>query len=183
MKLNEAIDFIQNVVISKKGRWADIGAGSGIYTQALDQILEPESVIYAADKNPHMLYQLRLERCELRIEELDFTRDFSLPPLDGILMANALHYAPNPQEVLEKVVNCLKPGGQLLLIEYETKRPLSPWIPYPVPFQKFCDLAPKAGLGEPQQVNQIPSAYGHEHIYLAVAAKESLRRAVEVTSE
>jgi ubiquinone/menaquinone biosynthesis C-methylase UbiE len=151
--------------------WADIGAGAGIYTQALDQILEPGSVIYAADKNPHMLYQIQLERCELRIEELDFTRDFSLPEMDGILMANALHYAPNPQEVLVKVVDCLKPGGQLLLIEYETERPLSPWIPYPVPFRKFCELARELGLGEPREVNQIPSAYGHDHIYLAVVEK------------
>ncbi|WP_170110442.1 class I SAM-dependent methyltransferase [Flavilitoribacter nigricans] len=171
MELKNAVDFIKNAVIPVKGTWADIGAGSGIYTQALDQVLEAGSIIYAADKNPHMLYRLRLENCELRIEELDFTRPFTLPPLDGIIMANALHYAPDPEPVLEKIVACLKPGGRLLMIEYETERPLQPWIPYPIPFQRFREMAASVGLQEVRQEGQIPSAYGHDHIYLAVAER------------
>lgn len=172
MELKDAIDFIQNAVIPKRGHWADIGAGAGIYTLALDQILEEGSSIFAADKNPHMLYRLQLERCDLRIEEVDFTRDFSLPLMDGILMANALHYAPEPQEAFERVVTCLKPGGRLLMIEYETEQALTPWIPYPLPFRKYREVAIAAGLEEPVEVGQIPSNYGHNHIYLATAIKK-----------
>lgn len=171
MDLKDAVDFIKNAVMPAHGVWADLGAGSGIYTLALDQVLEPGSVIYAADKNPHMLYRLQLEHCELRIEEIDFTRDFTLPQMDGIIMANALHYAPDAKAALDRVVACLKPGGQLLMIEYETERPLSPWIPYPLPFQKFSEAATAVGLEKPVQVGQIPSNYGHNHIYLATAIK------------
>lgn len=171
MDLKTAINFIRAAVLPAQGNWADIGAGSGIFTLALDQILEPGSTIYAADKNPHMLYKLQLEHCQLVIEELDFTRNFKLPPLDGIVMANALHYAEDQQQALRKVAACLKPGGTLLLIEYETDKPLRTWIPYPIPFEKLERLAAQSGLTKPEEIGRVPSAYGHEHIYLASAVK------------
>ena len=171
MELNTAIDFISPAISPTHGVWADLGAGTGIFTLALDHILEPGSTIYAADKNPHMLYKLQLAHCQLIIEELDFTRDFSLPPMDGIVMANALHYAKDQVAALSRVVDCLKPGGTLLLIEYETERPLPTWIPYPIPFKAFESLAARTGLTRPQEISRMPSAYGHEHIYLAAAEK------------
>lgn len=172
MELQDAIHFIREAVTPAEGTWGDLGAGTGLFTLALDQILQPGSTIYAADKNPHLLYRLQLERCRLVIEDLDFTRDFTLPSLDGVLMANALHYAADPLDVLKRVVEYLKPSGTFLLIEYETDRPLSPWIPYPLPFRQFETLAPRVGLSAPEVVGRVPSAYGHDHIYLATARKE-----------
>ncbi|MCB0630638.1 MAG: class I SAM-dependent methyltransferase [Saprospiraceae bacterium] len=171
MDLHTAIDFIRPAIPPAQGIWADIGAGTGIFTQALDHLLEPGSTIYAADKNPHMLYGLHLASSKLIVEELDFNRPYTLPVLDGILMANTLHYAQAPVNVLDQLLEFLKPGGWFVLIEYETSRPLTPWVPYPVPLQKFVQLSAAVSLSEPKELARIPSAYGHDWIYLAQAEK------------
>jgi len=166
MELNTAIDFLKPAIPAEKGVWADIGAGSGIFTLALDTLLPKDSTIYAADKNPHLLYKLQLENSTLIIEELDFNRPVSsnLPLLDGIVMANTLHYAEHPLSVLDNILKLLKPGGLFVLIEYELSKPLRPWIPYPIPFQAFEKLAEATQLSQVIELARIPSSYGHQHI-------------------
>ena len=171
MKIEEAVSFISTAIDSSKSRWADIGAGTGVFTVALDQLLVSGSHIYAMDKNPHSLYSLNLNNCQLHIEEQDFNRTFDYPEMDGIIMANTLHYAEYPKQVMENILKILKPGGSFILIEYETNRPLKPWIPYPVPFEYFLEIAKELPLSVPQILQKRPSTYGHDHIYLAKSIK------------
>lgn len=170
MQLNTAISLIQPAIppTESSQTWADIGAGTGLFTQALDQILPEKSTIIALDKSPHPLWYLKLERCKLRVEEGDFERGMDLPKLDGILMANALHYAQKPEQVLESLVKYLNQNGRLVLVEYNTDRPMPPWVPYPVSIKRLETMAATAGWRPPQITGQIPSAYGHSQIYVAV---------------
>ena len=174
MELNTAIDFLKPAIPAEKGIWVDLGAGSGIFTLALDALLPKESTIYAADKNPHLLYKLQLKNSDLVIEELDFNRPISseLPLMDGIVMANTLHYAEDAQAVLENILQLLKPGGVFVLIEYELNTPLRPWIPYPITYRSFETLSEIVGLSQLKELARMPSAYGHQHIYLAKAIKK-----------
>jgi len=171
MNLQQAINFIKPAITPTNGLWADIGAGTGTFTLALDQILDKDSTIYATDKNPHGLWRLEMSNCKLIIEEHDFNNDFNLPMMDGIVLANALHYSDNPKGTIENILKILKPGGTFILIEYEKKEPLIPWIPYPIPFGNFEKLAEQCDLCKPEIIAKIPSSYGHEHIYLASARK------------
>jgi len=36
VQLSAAINFLEPAIPKQQGRWADIGAGTGIFTQALD---------------------------------------------------------------------------------------------------------------------------------------------------
>lgn len=150
--------------------WADLGAGSGVFTLALQRLLE-EGRIYALDKSPHLLWSLpRKSGVSLTVVEADFTRPFTMPQVQGMVMANALHYAVDPATVLPLVLEHLAPGGTLILVEYETRRPNPPWVPYPLPFAAFQALAARFGLPEPRLLAQVPSQYGYEQIYSAVCA-------------
>lgn len=170
MTLDTATSFLHSAIPAGTGIWADIGAGSGIFSRTLDRLLSPGSTIYAIDKTVGPLHRLRLENSELIVQAQDFTRNFSLPPLNGIIMANALHYAKDQVAVLKRLSGMLQPGGRLVLIEYETQAS-SPWVPYPVPFRRWWELAMDVGLSAPEVLAQLPSAYGHNHIYLAPADK------------
>ena len=173
MTQHEAIKLIgRGVVEHPTGNWADIGAGTGVFTLALREILT-NGKIYAVDKSPHALWRLPLKAdIPIEIVEGNFNLPLDLPILDGILMANTLHYATDPGAVLKNLLTHLKPDGLFVLVEYETHRPLPPWIPHPIPFADFEKHAAAAGLCAPVEIGRTPSRYGHEHIYAAFSRKD-----------
>ena len=172
MAPSDALSLLRPAVSSPFGTWADLGAGTGMFTLALRQLLQ-SGTIYAVDKNPHVLWSLAGgSPVEVVVLEADFTRPLELPLLDGIVMANALHYAADPVSVLKNILPRLRPGAPFLLVEYETEQAQPPWIPYPLPFRRFVDVAREAGLNEPQELERVPAGYGHRYIYSAVAFRD-----------
>jgi len=171
MELKQAIDLIAPAISFQSGNWADIGAGTGLFTLALQSLLR-DGTIYAVDKNPHALWAIRSsETVKIVVQEADFTKNMELPVLDGIVVANALHYAPNAVQVLQYLLTFLKTDGVLLVVEYETNTPNFPWIPYPIPFSHFQTLATSSGLSNVVKIGSVPSMYSYEHIYAASGIK------------
>lgn len=170
MELSSAIDLIRPGVIPARGTWADIGAGTGLFTEALFAILESGNVI-AVDKSPHALYALKPpSNLSLEILEGDFTKPLQLPAVDGILMANALHYAADHVTVLQNILKHLKPGGTFLLIEYDTERANPPWVPYPVSLHTAELLLPTLGLKDVRVMGRRKSIYQDGEMYLLAAS-------------
>ncbi|EAY24848.1 class I SAM-dependent methyltransferase [Microscilla marina] len=146
--------------------WADIGAGTGVFTVALQMLLAPQSTVWAVDKNPHVLWSLpKQNEVNISVEEGNFERAMDLPLFDGIVMANALHYATDPAVVLQNVLQHLKPSGTFILIEYDTSIPNPPWVPYPVSLAHFQKLASQLGLNSPKELHRVSSQYGQNSIY------------------
>ena len=165
MQHQTAINLLKSGISSTSGIWADIGAGTGVFTTALRDILT-EGCIYAVDKSPHMLWRLSgFDAVKLVIEDGDFNKKMNLPVLDGVIMANALHYSNQHIQTLQNVLQHLKKGGRFILIEYQLEHSTTPWIPFPITFEKFKKLAQQVGLSEPIEIGKVPSQYGHEHIY------------------
>lgn len=160
--------------------WADFGAGAGNFTRALRCLLpDPASSIYAVEKDAGALGQLQLAvKRELhdhrkggaRIHAVqgDFTHPLDLPPLDGVLMANSLHFNRNQADVLKRIISRLRPGGRLLLVEYDLTMP-RPWVPFPVPVKRVEELAMEVGLGSPTLVGTRRTAWSGRVMYAAVA--------------
>jgi hypothetical protein len=60
--------------------------------------------------------------------------------------------------VLANVAQWLKPGGCMIIVEYDVKKP-GPWVPHPVPFDRLAEIAPCAGLSAPRLLGRRPSRY------------------------
>ena len=171
MTPSDALTLLRPGIPSSSGIWADLGAGTGMFTLALRQLLK-SGTIYAVDKNPHVLWSIAAAGpVEVIVHEADFTRPLELPLLDGIVMANALHYAADPVATLKNILTCLRKGAPFLLVEYETEQARPPWIPHPLPFRRFVEMAEKVGLSEPEELARVPSDYGRQYIYSALARK------------
>lgn len=174
MEHAEAVALIRGAVSTEEGTWADLGAGSGVFTRALSELLGRDGLVYAVDRNASALHRLREMSSGARVvlREGDFTKALDLEPLDGILMANALHFVRRHERVVSGVLAGLKRGGAFVLVEYDLQRG-NPWVPFPVSLEKFRQLAPRVGLTVPRPLGRRRSRYGHGDIYAAVAEKLS----------
>jgi len=148
------------------GAWADFGSGAGAFTLALAELLGPQGVIYSIDKNGGALREqaqaLRARFASTSVYYLtaDFTHPLDLPPLDGIVMANALHFvAPGRKlEVVRRIKGYLRPGGRLLLVEYNVDAG-NLWVPHPLSYPSWESLARQAGFAGTCLLATAPSRF------------------------
>jgi len=105
---------------------ADIGAGTGYFTFPIARRV-PRGRVYAVDIQPEMLAFIR-ERIGDSGQDnvrpvLGTTTDPGLEPasVDLAFIVDAYHEFSHPREMGEALVRSLRPGGQLILIEYRAE--------------------------------------------------------------
>ena len=178
MDAREADRLIAAAVPPRPGTWADLGAGDGTFTRALAARLGPGARIYAVDRDARALKALKRDLAaldaDIRTVEADLSHTFALPgttpgTLDGLLLANTLHFLPVTNGALAWLASWLRPDGTAVLIEYD-QRTSSRWVPYPVNADKLPSLFADAALTPPQIVARADSAFGGE-MYVAVGKR------------
>jgi ubiquinone/menaquinone biosynthesis C-methylase UbiE len=156
------------------GRWADLGAGTGAFTLALAELVGPGGEVIAVDRDRGALRELaasaRSDGATVRTLRADFTKPIDLDSLDGIVMANSLHFVRDKPPVLGLVRGLLRSGGRLLLVEYDADRG-NEWVPYPLSFGTWRDLANANGFSETRKLATVPSRFLRS-IYSAVSVRE-----------
>jgi ubiquinone/menaquinone biosynthesis C-methylase UbiE len=172
MDLKDAIQFITHIDFSTKNKkvWADLGCGTGTFTQALANILEKDSTIYAVDTNRTALNKIPDIYNNIAIKKLTADFVFSELPihqLDGILMANSLHYVKEKEVFLEKLRPHLDDEAYFLIVEYDSNIS-NVWVPYPIDFQSLKSLFSKSGYKNITKLNSRPSIYGNRQMYVAL---------------
>jgi trans-aconitate methyltransferase len=169
---SDARKFIAGAVGTTGNTWADIGAGTGTFTRALRSLLPAGgSRVYAIDRDTSAIEALAGIGEGVIPIQADFTDDLSLPePLDGLLLANALHFVPDAASVLGRLVKLMKQGGRVVIVEYD-RRAANPWVPSPIASSKWPDLAREAGLVDPTITARRKSEYAGE-LYVAVAHRK-----------
>ena len=174
MELTAATRLIEKGIDSRLPgqQWADLGAGHGLFTKALALLLGKEGRVYAVDKNAGALKGLDRynEGAGITIIAKDF-QSLAFDSLDGVIIANALHYVADQQAMLERIRQMLKPSGRLLVIEYDIHR-ANRWVPYPVAFSALEKMAGSHAWSVEKLATQ-PSAYQGEGMYSAILYPQS----------
>jgi SAM-dependent methyltransferase len=169
------VRLLRDGVLGVGPNWADLGSGEGAFTLALADLLGPTGSIFSIDRDGRALEvqgrALRDAFPSVAITPLvaDFTKPLELPPLDGVVMANSLHFERDKLAVLRLVRGYLRPAGRLVLVEYDTDHG-NRWIPFPLSFGTWTTVATEAGFSDTQQLASIPSRFLGS-IYSAVSVR------------
>lgn len=175
MNHNDHVNLLRSGIAASGGVWADLGSGMGAFTLALAELVGGQAEIYSIDQNKGALqeqahaFKTRFPQAHVHYQQADFTKRLPLPALDGIVMANALHFHRQKDTILKLLLDYLKPGGRLLLVEYNVDQG-NTWVPYPLSYDTWKALAAKNGFTETQFLAARPSRFLRE-IYSAVSLK------------
>jgi trans-aconitate methyltransferase len=172
VQIADAVALIRDAVTESGSHWADLGAGRGTFTRALLELLGPEGQVIAIDRDAGTiaeLQELAKTTPNLSVVEGDFTKEIVAPPLDGMLLANALHFVTDAGAVLARLVGHLKPGGRIVIVEYD-RRAASRWVPHPIAIADLPKLATAAKLSRFTVTDSRPSNY-EGVIYTAYAVR------------
>jgi SAM-dependent methyltransferase len=172
MNISEAVELIRIDKIPGEGpqTWCDLGCGTGTFTLALATLLPAGSVIHAIDKDERSLSQIpdRYQEVTIRKKAATLTgSNLPLPPLDGVLIANLLHYIEDQGTFTARLRTL---SERLLVVEYD-KRAQSQWVPYPIGFSDLHDLLLEQGFTEIVKIGTRASRYAGE-LYSAWAESQ-----------
>jgi SAM-dependent methyltransferase len=177
------VALLREGVTEAGGVWADLGAGEGAFTLALADLLGPGGRIVAVDRDRGALARntevvaSRFPGVELETRRADFEAAMDLPPLDGLVAANSLHFVARDRQVqvVRQLASFLRPGGAFVVVEYDADRG-NPWVPHPFSAATWERLAKEAGMIDTRRIGRVPSRFLGA-IYSVVSRRPSEDRA------
>jgi SAM-dependent methyltransferase len=169
MRLRDAIEMLADSGVEALGPtiWADLGCGDGTFTLALADVLASGSIIHAIDLDGSAIRRIPSGHKGVQISRHrgDFMKQpWPFADLDGILMANSLHYVENQAAFIRECESHMKLRRRFVLVEYDTSE-ASRWLPYPVSQTRLTTLFERAGYSSVRVLRSRPSIYRRASLY------------------
>lgn len=164
MDHRDHLDLLRRGVLPGPAVWADLGSGTGAFTLALAELLGPGASIVSVDKDPGALDVQRSNvlrhnpEAQVTYLAADFNERLDIQPLDGLLMANSLHFVEAKEPFLEVISAYVKPRGRLVVVEYDTDRG-NAWVPFPISYESLSHLAQSCGFAGIELLGARPSRF------------------------
>ena len=118
--------LIAGLILSDDFVVADIGAGTGFFTFPIAQRV-PKGKVFAVDIQPEMLARIARRKMLEKVVNVETVLgeqdDPKLPKnqIDLAFIVDAYHEFSFPREMGERLKESLRPGGQLVLVEYRAE--------------------------------------------------------------
>jgi len=111
---------------------ADVGAGTGFFSRMIAAQVGPTGVVYAVDIAQNLLDHIDRISQEQSISNIETVlggdRSTNLAPasVDLVFVCDTYHHFEYPNDVLASVHDALRPGGELVVVDFERIRGVSP---------------------------------------------------------
>ncbi len=114
---------------------ADIGAGTGLFTQLFADQVGPKGTVYAVDIAPAFLKyiadQAKQHGHERIVKTVLNTVDSTkLAPgsIDVAFLCDAYHHFEHPEKMLASIHRALRPGGRLIIVDFDRRQGASEFV-------------------------------------------------------
>ena len=104
---------------------ADIGAGTGLFTMLFADAVKPGGSVYAVDISPAFVEYIGETARKRRVRNvtaiLSDGTETQLPEgsVDLAYLSDVYHHFEHPAETLASIHKALKPGGRMVVVDYE----------------------------------------------------------------
>ncbi|HSR68016.1 MAG TPA: class I SAM-dependent methyltransferase [Acidobacteriota bacterium] len=104
---------------------ADVGAGSGFMVEEFARLVGPQGKVIALDINAAMMRHVSEEAAEKGLDNVvarvSGEREVTLEPqsVDIVFISDTYHHFEYPQSMMESIHRALRPGGQLIVVDFE----------------------------------------------------------------
>lgn len=115
--------LLKNLTLKTTDHVADIGAGTGYFSFPIAKKVTDGKVL-AIDIAPEMLKLIEQRKFDESVENIDTVLASETHPnipkssVDMVILVDAYHEFSHPREVMSGVVEGLKSGGRVVLVEY-----------------------------------------------------------------
>jgi FkbM family methyltransferase len=104
---------------------ADVGAGTGLFTRKFAAEVGEKGKVFAVDIAPTFLRHIEKTCEEERIKNVQtiqcdqFSTKLPKSSVDLVFVCDTYHHFEFPQRTLQSIHDALRPGGQLILIDFQ----------------------------------------------------------------
>jgi ubiquinone/menaquinone biosynthesis C-methylase UbiE len=104
---------------------ADVGAGTGLFTRLFAPLVGPEGRVYAVDISPKFVAHVEetAKKAGLKnvVGAVCDPDSVKLPPesIDVAFICDTYHHFEFPQKTMASIRRALRPGGQVILIDFQ----------------------------------------------------------------
>jgi ubiquinone/menaquinone biosynthesis C-methylase UbiE len=111
--------------LSKGDRVADIGAGTGFFSVLFAEQVGDQGGVYAVEISPNFLEHLRNlatgeDQASLQVVEGTMTSvELAPASVDLAFLCDVYHHFESPPDTLSSLHDAIRPGGSLVLIDFE----------------------------------------------------------------
>lgn len=120
-------DVIMALALKDGERVADIGSGAGYFTLRFAQHVGPTGLVFAVDISPDMIVHLNQRVRDAGIGDVRTILALPDDPLladgsvDRVFICDTWHHIGNHPQYLARLRKALKPGGQIVIIDFQKK--------------------------------------------------------------
>ncbi len=104
---------------------ADVGAGTGLFTRLFAEKVGATGKVYAVDVSPQFLAHIAAEaksrgrKHVVTVQGSQNTTNLPRDSVDLVFLSDVYHHLEQPQKVLASIRQALRPGGKLVVIEFD----------------------------------------------------------------
>jgi len=114
---------------------ADIGAGTGLFTQLFAEQVGPKGTVYAVDIAPafvkYVAEQAKLhgyERIVKTVLNTPESAELNASSIDVAFTCDTYHHFERPEKMLASIHRALRPAGRLVVIDFDLRKDSSEFI-------------------------------------------------------
>ncbi len=135
----EAERLVEVLGLKPGARVADVGAGVGNMSVRIASLVGSTGRVYAIEVEPRKLKKLAVRKSKEQLANVEIVtasaNDSNLPAnsCDAIFLRGAYHHLTAPDEMNRSLMQALRPGGTLAVMDFAPRLLLKPWTPKGIP--------------------------------------------------